>query len=55
MEPLQEMDDNILVVANENIMFKDWMILEESETERFLMMSPKYIMAFPLVKPLYLD
>lgn len=42
------MDQDILVVSNENNMFKGWLVLEESETERFLMKCLKYIVAFPL-------
>lgn len=29
------MDDDTLVVENENIMFKDWVILEDPETKTF--------------------
>lgn len=42
------MDEDILPVANENNMFKVWLVLEESETDRFLKKCLKYIVAFPL-------
>lgn len=29
------MDDDTLLVENKNIMFKDWVILEEPETKTF--------------------